>query len=125
MNLDETMNYIKNADDENLFILWTNADALTAKLMVFMYAENSVKQEKWKEVMIVIWGATVKLVAENAEIQEAIKRLQGIGIKFSSCVTCVKELGLEKEIGALGIDMVKWLNPLTEVIKSGRKLITV
>lgn len=28
---------------ENLYILWTNADITTSRLMVFMYAENSIK----------------------------------------------------------------------------------
>ena len=40
MNLEETMQSIRESGDETLYILWTNADPVTANLMVFMYAEN-------------------------------------------------------------------------------------
>ena len=38
MNLEQTLEYISEADDNTLFLLWTNADPVTAQLMVFMYA---------------------------------------------------------------------------------------
>ena len=40
MNLEETMQSIRESGDETLYILWTTADRVTANLMVFMYAEN-------------------------------------------------------------------------------------
>ncbi|MCR5083349.1 MAG: hypothetical protein K6B15_07750 [Parasporobacterium sp.] len=59
-----------------MFILWTNADETAAKLMVFMYAENAVKQGMWKDLMIIVWGSTTKLVAQNEEIQKEVLRLK-------------------------------------------------
>ena len=56
-------------DKEHLYILWTNSDPVTADKMVFMYALISLKKGWWKEVTIVIWGSTAKLVGENAEVQ--------------------------------------------------------
>lgn len=125
MDLDETMQAIEQAGDDTLYILWTNADPVTANLMLFMYAENSMKYEKWKNLTIVVWGATTKLVAENEQIQAKVRYLQSLGVRFSACVTCAKELGVEKVIEGLDIDLVKWLNPLTALIKGGKNLITV
>ncbi len=125
MNIDETMNYIDKADDDTLFMLWTNADGTAAKLMLFMYAENSIKQGMWKDVMIIVWGATTKLLAESEAMQAEVKRLKDLGVKFSACITCAKELGVEDKIEALGLDLIKWLKPLTAVIKGGKKLISV
>ncbi len=125
MNIDETLSYIDKAGDDTLFILWTNADETAAKLMLFMYAENSIKQDMWKDIMIIVWGATTKLVAESEAMQAEIKRLKDLGVKFSACVTCAKELGVEEKIEALGIDLIKWLKPLTAVIKGGKKMLTV
>ncbi len=125
MNIDETLSYIDKAGDDTLFILWTNADETAAKLMLFMYAENSIKQAMWKDIMIIVWGATTKLVAESEAMQAEIKRLKDLGVKFSACVTCAKELGVEEKIEALGIDLIKWLKPLTAVIKGGKKMLTV
>ena len=125
MNLEETMQAIQEADDNSLYILWTNADPVAANLMVFMYAENSMKYQKWDAITIIVWGATTKLAAEDPVIQERIKNLQELGVHFSACITCAEELGVTDEIRSLGIDLVKWLNPLTELLKVNKKLLTV
>ena len=125
MNLEETMQSIEAAGDESLYILWTNADPITAEKMVFMYAKNSMLYEKWEKLTIIVWGATTKLVAENKDIQDYIKYLQELGVHFTACVTCAKELGVEDKIAELGIDLVKWLNPLTALIKGKKNLISV
>ena len=52
MNLEETMQSIRESGDETLYILWTNADPVTANLMVFMYAENSMRYHKWDAITI-------------------------------------------------------------------------
>ena len=125
MNLEETMQAIQEADDNSLYILWTNADPVAANLMVFMYAENSMKYQKWDAITIIVWGATTKLAAEDPVIQERIKNLQELGVHFSACITCAEELGVTEEIRSLGIDLVKWLNPLTALLKGNKKLLTV
>jgi len=93
--------------------------------MVFMYAENSMKYQKWEAITIIVWGATTKLVAEDPTIRERIKKLQDLGVHFTACITCAEELGVTEEIRSLGIDLVKWLNPLTELLKENKKLLTV
>ena len=90
---------------EHLHILWTNADVTTAKLMVMMYARNDMKNGWWKEVTVIVWGATVKLLAENEELQE--------------------ELNLVDKMKEIGLDLYKWGPPLTELIKSGAPLLTI
>ena len=90
---------------EHLHILWTNADVTTAKLMVMMYARNAMKNGWWKEVTVIVWGATVKLLAENEELQE--------------------ELNLADKMKEIGLDLYKWGPPLTELIKSGAPLLTI
>ena len=125
MDLEETMRSIRESGDDTLYILWTNADPITANLMVFMYAENSMKYQKWEAITIIVWGATTKLVAEDPTIRERIKKLQDLGVHFTACITCAEELGVTEEIRSLGIDLVKWLNPLTELLKENKKLLTV
>ena len=125
MNLDQTMQFIKEADDNTLFILWTNADPITADLMVFMYAENSMKYHKWDHIIIIIWGATARLAAENNHIRSKILYLQETGVHFTACITCAMELGVKEQLESLGVDLVKWLDPLTAVLKGNKKLITV
>lgn len=125
MDLEETLQSIEAAGDESLYILWTNADPLTAEKMVFMYAKNSMLYEQWEKLTIIVWGATTKLVAEDAQIQEQVRYLQSLGVHFTACVTCAKELGVEDKIAALDIDLVKWLKPLTALLKGRKHLLTV
>jgi len=125
MNLEQTLQYIEESDDNTLFILWTNADPLTAELMVFMYAENSMKYHKWDRLTIIIWGATAKLAAENEKIRSKIRMLREMGVHFTACITCAEELGVKSALEELDVDLVKWLNPLTQLLKGNKKLITV
>ncbi len=110
---------------DKLYILWTNADPVTAKLMVMMYAKNSLKNGWWKEVTVVVWGATVKLLAENEEIQKEFFEARERGVEFEGCIACAQELDLVEKMEEQGVRLRKWGPPLTEVIKNGEHLITI
>lgn len=125
MTLEATLREIESAGDDHLYILWTNADITTSKLMVFMYAENALKNHWWEKVTVIVWGATTKLVAENEEVQEAIRRMQAIGVEFTACITCAKELKVEDELHGMGIHLLKWGQPLTALLKGGKHLVSV
>jgi hypothetical protein len=112
-------------DTNTLHILWTNADLDTSRLMVMMYAKNSILRNWWENVTVIVWGATARLAAENLEIQEEIKAAQQAGIRFSACIACARELGVVDELEALGIEVKSWGPPLTELLKNNEKLITI
>lgn len=108
-----------------LHILWTNADVDTAQYMVMMYATNSMLNGWWDDVTVILWGATVKLTAENAIVQERIRIAAQAGVKFSACVSCAEQLGVKEQITALGIEVIPWGKPLTDLLQSGQPLLTV
>ncbi|MEA4814618.1 MAG: DsrE family protein [Oscillospiraceae bacterium] len=110
---------------EELYILWTNADPLTAHNMVMMYATNALLKRWWDEVTVIIWGATAKYVAEDESIQGKIKIAQQAGVKFTACQACAVNLGVKDTLEALGIEVISWGPPLTELIKEHKNLITI
>ena len=110
---------------KHLHILWTNADVVTSKLMVFMYATNALSRGWWDKVTVVIWGATAKLAAENKEIQEKITAAAEAGAEISACIACATELGVADKLRELDIEVKPWGPPLTQVIQQGMPLITV
>ena len=112
-------------DKNSLHILWTNADPVTSEKMVMMYATNAMINGWWESVTVIIWGATAKLVAENAQIQESIKVAMNVGVKFSACIACARQLGVIEKLEALGIEVIAWGQPLTEILKGNEKLLTV
>lgn len=113
------------ADKRKLHILWTNADPLTAQLMVMMYATNSKIHHWWDEVIVIIWGATAKLAAEDDTIQEYIKMAQQVGVQFSACEACARQLGVVEKLKAMDIEVKYWGEPLTELLQADAKLLTI
>lgn len=110
---------------DDLYILWTNDNPVTADKMVFMYASNSIKHGWWSEVTIIIWGATGKLAAEDDYIAGRIKEMLESGVKVSACKACADELEVSERLLALGVDVRYWGEGLTMILKSDTKLLTV
>jgi hypothetical protein len=60
---------VKKPDE--LVVLWTSGDREVALKMVFMYAFNSRRFKwGWKNVTLVVWGPSAKLLSEDKELQE-------------------------------------------------------
>ncbi len=112
-------------EKNHLYILWTNADYHTSQYMVMMYATNSKLRDWWDEVTVIIWGATAKLVAEDENIQTNIQVAKQAGVHFSACIACARQLGVTEKLEELQIEMMAWGEPLTEILKSNEKLITI
>ena len=112
-------------EPDKLYILWTNDNLLTSEKMVLMYAQNSALHLWWKEVTVIIWGATAKLVAENELIREKIRLASHAGVKFSACKACADQLGVTDRLLELGIEVIYWGDGLTHILKENQKLITI
>jgi len=113
------------SEEDHLYILWTNADPVTAEQMVFMYAVNALRFAWWQQVTIIIWGATAKLTAEDAALQSQVRELLASGVEFSACKACADELGVTERLEALGIEVIYWGEPLTRVLREKSPLLTV
>lgn len=112
-------------DKQHLYVLWTNADPVTAEKMVFMYTTNSLIHGWWEKVTLIIWGATTKLVADDEGIQEMLQDAKAAGVHITACKACADQLGVVDELKKLDIEIKYWGVPLTEVLKSDETLLTV
>jgi len=110
---------------DKLFILWTSSEKLTFDEMIFMYAYNSLKYGWWKEVTLIIWGASTKLAAEDIQVQHKLKKLAGAGVKLTACKACADNLNATGTLENLEIEVKYWGTPLTDVLNSEAKLITI
>jgi hypothetical protein len=111
--------------ENKLHILWTNDNPITAELMVFMYTTNSLLQDWWEKVTLILWGASVKLVSENGDIQQKVKEALDAGVHITACKACADQLGVSDDLKKLGIEVIYWGEPLTKIIKENNKLITL
>jgi hypothetical protein len=110
---------------DHLYILWTNADPITFEKMVSMYACNSSRHQWWKKVTVIVWGSTTKLTAENRQVQDEIKEMLEAGVFVTACRACADELGVTSILEGLGIDVIYWGEPLTELLKEKATLLTI
>ena len=109
--------------NEKLVILWSSADREVALNMVFMYTSNSKKFGWWDDITLVVWGPSAKLLAEDQELQNNIKRMIDDGIVVKACKLCSDSYGVSGKLEALGI-IVKNMKELTDCIKEGRNILT-
>lgn len=112
-------------NSNHLYILWTSKDVETFDEMVFMYAINGIKHKWWDEITVVIWGASARLAGEDEVVQLKIKDLIEGGVKVEACKACADDLGVSQMLESIGVEVKYWGQPLTKVLKSGAKLITV
>jgi hypothetical protein len=112
-------------DPDHLHILWTNADPVTAEKMVFMYAGNALRRGWWKRVTVVIWGSTAELAAKDGAIGSQVEELRAGGVEFSACRACAEELGVTTELEAMGVEVIYWGEPLTNLLRDGATVLTI
>ena len=112
-------------DKKHLYLLWTNADPVTADKMVFMYTINSMKFGWWEKVTLVVWGATAQLVNDDPDIQARIKEAQDSGIYVTACKACSDQLGVSDKLESLGIDVQYLGIGLTTILKDEETLLTI
>jgi len=115
----------KDCENEKLTVLLVSQDKEAALHMAFMYATNSLLREWWKEVELIIWGPSVKLVIGDEDIQHQIAIMQNVGVKLFACVTCADRYGVADQLRALNIEVIPMGKPLTETLKNGGHILTV
>lgn len=111
-------------DSEKLVILWTSGDKEVAEKMVFMYTINSKRFEWWKDITLVVWGPSAKLLSEDADLQESIKAVLEQGTAVKACKGCADMYGVSDKLTELGVE-VKYMGELTDYIKEGRHILTL
>lgn len=112
-------------EPEKLFILWTSSEIETFEEMVYMYALNAKKLGWWKSITLIIWGASAKLSGQDDIVQLKLKELVENGVEVSACKACAENLGVGAKLEKLGVDVKYMGQPLTKLLKSGERLVTI
>jgi hypothetical protein len=112
-------------NDDKIVILWTSGDRETAINLVFLYGFNAKDRGWWKDVTLVVWGPSAKLLSEDAELQDRVRKMKDAGVELRACVRCAEYYGVVEDLERLGIEMVKMGIPLTEYLKQGVKVLSV
>jgi len=104
---------------EKLAVLWVSGDPDVAEKSCLMYTHAAKRNNWFDEVVLIVWGSSSRLLAENEALQEKVKAMIQDGVVLEACIACSNMLGVTEELKALGIDVKGMGVPLTNYLKSG------
>jgi len=104
---------------DKLAVLWTSGDIDVAEKSCLMYTHAAKRNGWFDEVVLIVWGSSSRLLAENEALQEKVKAMIKDGVILEACIACSNMLGVTEELKALGIDVKGMGVPLTSYMKSG------
>lgn len=109
---------------EKLAVLWVSGDRDVAEKSCLMYTHAAKRNGWFDEVVLIVWGSSSSLLAEDEALQEKVKAMIKDGVILEACISCSNMLGVTDELKALGIDVKGMGVPLTEYLKSGYHVLT-
>ncbi len=109
---------------DKLAVLWVSGDRDVAEKSCLMYTHAAKRNGWFDEVVLIVWGSSSRLLAEDLELQEKVKAMQEDGVILEACIACANMLGVTEELKALGIDVKGMGVPLTNYLKTGYHVLT-
>jgi hypothetical protein len=119
-----TLGQETKTESDTLVVLWTSGDKEVAEKIVYMYVHAAKSANWFDEVIFIIWGPSAKLLSENENLQERLKKMQEIGIRTEACVACARMYGVDDDLRDLGVDVKGMGVPLSNYLKNRYHLLT-
>ncbi len=110
---------------DKLNILWITVNKDTIFNMLSTYAINSKTNDWWKEVNVIIWGASAKLVGTDTQVQVEVAEMIHKGVQMEACKDCCDNFGVTEKLTQLGVNVRYMGKPFTDYIKAGEKILTI
>lgn len=105
-------------------IVWTSGDREVAEKMVLMYAYYSQKQNWINRSRMIVWGPSQKLLTEDRELQDKIKKIKAAGVELYACKACADLYGLADKLSAMGIKVMYTGKFLADMLAGDWKVLT-
>lgn len=111
-------------NQDTLVVLWTSAEKAQAIDMILWYTSYAKSQDWWKEIVIISWGPSNNLIAEDEEVQRKIKEMLANGVKFLACKGCADKNNIAQPLIDLGVEVIYVGGELTAYLKGGYPMLT-
>ena len=121
LNAQETK--IVTASD-TLVALWASGDPEVAMKSCLMYAHAAKKYDWFKEVILVAWGPSEKLLVENPIVKEKVAAMKKDGVIVEACIVCSNMYGVTDDLKVCEVDVKGMGGPLTRYLKRGYKAVS-
>ncbi|WP_198931766.1 DsrE family protein [Labilibacter marinus] len=108
---------------DKLVVVWTSGDKEVAEKMVFMYTYNAQKYGWWKDITLLVWGPSAKLLSEDKDLQKYVQKMKKEGVNLLACKGCADQYKISDQLSEIGVTVRYTGKDLTEFIKE-RHVIT-
>lgn len=115
---------VTDGSGSKLAVIWTSSDPEVAEKVCFMYTQNAKKQGWFNEVVLIVWGPSVKLLAENDDLKADIVKIMEMGITVEASLSCAQLYGVGPDLNDLDIDVKQIGVPVTGYIKEGWHIVS-
>ncbi len=109
---------LRSQAPNGLAVVWTTGDRNVAERMLLMYVHASQRSKWFDKNLVIVWGPSAKLLAEDGELQAKVKAMQRDGVRFQACVACAKMYGVVQQLRDLGIEVKGMGAPLTKILQN-------
>ena len=109
---------------DKLLIVWSSGEAEVAKKLVLLYGNVILPRNYWDYAILMVWGPSAKLLAEDIEIQDAFAKVLATGVKANGCIVCSDTYGVSEKLSSLGVELIHTGELLTECLKGDWKAVT-
>ncbi|ABR31548.1 hypothetical protein SU69_08640 [Thermosipho melanesiensis] len=106
-----------------LAIIWATAEKGIFDELIFPYAYNSRKQNWWDEVILVIWGPSEILVANDDSIKAKLQNLKNTGVKILACKWCADNHKISSNLTEIA-EVIYVGQPVTHYLQNNYKVLT-
>jgi hypothetical protein len=113
-----------NTAADTLVVLWSSGDPEVAEKACLMYTHAAKKNSWFKEVILIVWGPSQKLLSENSMLKEKVALMKKDGVIIEACVACSNMYGITDELKVCEIDVKGMGVPLTRYLKRGYKIVS-
>ncbi|NDV28126.1 DsrE family protein [Desulfovibrio sp. JC010] len=103
--------------DGKLMVVWSSGDKEVAQKIALPYPMVAKEHGMFADISVLVWGASTKLLSEDAELQGFVKKLQDMGIKILVCKWCSDGYGVSDKLAKMGLEVDYMAQPLTQALK--------
>ncbi len=109
---------------DTLVVLWSSGDPEVAEKACLMYTSYAKSRGWFREVILLAWGPSERLMSENEMVKEKIAALQKEGVIIQACVVCANMYSVTDDLKVCSVDVRGTGGLLTKYIKRGYKMIS-
>ena len=113
-----------NTASDTLVVLWSSGDPEVAEKACLMYTGAAKKNGWFKEVILIVWGPSEKLLSENSKLKDKVASMKKDGVIVEACVACSNMYGVTKDLKVCEVDVKGMGVPLTRYLKRGYRIVS-